>query len=299
MRTDNFTFFLLVSVVLHILLLIGLVLSKGLNFLDVPPQENVIFMHILPVADINNVKTRQQKQSEAPEKEEAKKVEADNQESQKPKPVDKPVDSKKAEAEPNSNSKAADIPAEKAKEPEKVAPKEKPKESTKEKSPAAKKPIPKDKDLDLNSLEKSLQKSANDKNKEKPSEGVKDKSNKKSGGKNQDDQTSSSDNYNTESPESITATTLLRSKIESNWVKPPSMRDYENVKIRVRLKLDMNQTVQEISGFEFLNEAVLENVKAAIKESITRAIKLSEPFDMLSLEHYNHWHDNVLIFGYK
>jgi outer membrane biosynthesis protein TonB len=302
MRINKFIFFLLVSIALHILLLVCFILSKGLNFMHIPPQENVIFMHVLPVADINNVKTRQQKQSQLPDNEKSKKVDTNSQASQKL--DDNSADLKKEQPEIEAKPEAVkedvkpdDVAPEKATEP--TAPKETPKLPPKEKPVLKKKIMPKDKELDLNSLEKSLQNSANDKNKEKPSEGVENKSNKKSGGKNQDDQTSSSDNYNAESPESISATTLLRSRIESNWLKPPSMRDYENVKIKVRLKLDINQGVQEISGFEFFNEAVPENVKSAIKESISRAIKLSEPFEMLSLEHYNHWHENILIFGYK
>jgi hypothetical protein len=57
--------------------------------------------------------------------------------------------------------------------------------------------------------------------------------------------------------------------------------------------------VQDIYDFEFLNEAPPPHIQAVIKESIIRAIKLSEPFDMLSLENYDAWSQNSLTFSYK
>jgi outer membrane biosynthesis protein TonB len=276
MRTDNFNFFLLVSLALHICLLIGIAASKNFSFLRVPPQESVVFMHVLPVSHTNNIKTRNEKQSELPEKEQAKKVEASSEakpeEQSKP---DKPAEPDKAKEEKVQEAKAT------------IA--DKPKEQTKKAT--------KTNDLDLKSLEKSLKKSTSDKNKEKPSEGAENKSNKKSGGQNQDNQTSSSDNYDSNSPESVNAKSLMKQRIEKNRQNLPILRDYPNLKIRVRLQLDINQLVQGVSDFEFLNEDVPENIKIVIKNSIINAIKASEPFDMLQLEYYDDWRDNELIFG--
>jgi hypothetical protein len=324
MKNERFIFFVLVSIILHLVLLIGIVLSKSVRFLKIPPQENVVFMHVLPMGKINNVKTRTEQQSDLPVQEEAKKVE-------KPAEQIKPEPTKELQPEPEPiKEEPKETPQEDQKEvvapqgpvvdntktpeperpePEKPEPiKEQPKEEPKKPEPIKKKPEDekkkpvkkkKEDELDLKNLEKSLVKSLQDNNKEKASEGDQDKSKKKSGGKSQDNQTSSSDNYDPNIPESVTAKALLQKRIEGNWGKPPSMRDYEKLKVRVKLKLDMNQNIQEISGFEFLNETVPENVKNAIKESIIRAIKLSEPFDMLSLEHYAYWHDNSLVFSYK
>ena len=77
------------------------------------------------------------------------------------------------------------------------------------------------------------------------------------------------------------------------------MRDYEKLKIQVKVTLNINQLVEEISDFIFLNEVVPLNIQNVIKESIIRAIKLSEPFDMLSLDNYDYWHSNSFIFSYK
>jgi hypothetical protein len=327
MKNERFIFFVLVSIILHLILLIGIVLSKSVRFLKIPPQENVVFMHVLPMGKINNVKTRTEQQSDLPVQEEAKKVEKPAEQikpepAKEPEPEPEPIkeepketpqEDKKEAVDPqpaheeqmvdDTNTPEPEKSEPKKPEPIKEQPKEEPKKAPIKKKPEdeKKKPVKKKKEdeLDLKNLEKSLVKSLQDNNKEKASEGDQDKSKKKSGGKSQDNQTSSSDNYDPNSPESVTAKALLQKRIEGNWGKPPSMRDYEKLKVRVKLKLDMNQNIQEISGFEFLNETVPENVRNAIKESIIRAIKLSEPFDMLSLEHYDYWHDNSLVFSYK
>jgi hypothetical protein len=296
-------------------------LCKSIKFTTIPPQEQVVFMHIMPVAKINNIKHRNEKQNDLPEKLEAKKVDkqGDNNQKAAPKVETKPIE-KPAEIEPKIVPTELSNPKpEKVLEPkpvEKTEPRKKPEpkpaettkkepakqDKTKEKSQekAKEKPKKKEKDeLDLSSLEKSLTQSIRDANKEKASEGDKDKSKHKSGGKNHDNQTSNSSNYDENSQEAITVKALLQKRIESNWSKPSSMRDYENIKVRVHLKIDMNQNIQEISGFEFLNENAPENVKNVIKESIIRAIKLSNPFDILNIEDYEYWHDNWLIFSYR
>ena len=154
-------------------------------------------------------------------------------------------------------------------------------------------------DLDLQNLKKTLTKNIEDKNNEKLSEGKKENSNKKSGSKNKDNITSKTDKYDNQSSESINAKFLLQKKIENNWSKPPSMRDYSKLKIKVKVKLNINQQVDEIYNFVFLNEIPPTNVQNVIKASIIRAIKLSEPFDMLSLEDYDNWQNNSFIFSYK
>ncbi len=305
-------------------------LCKTVKFITEPPQEQVVFMHIMPLAKINNIKTRNEKQNDLPEKLEAKKVDKQHtiqptiqpeiQQQQAPEPAkyqelevnNKQADRQKLPIKSDLEPKEATIKQEpikqdpiaqpKAYEAKKAKTEPIKQENKLEKQPdkPKKKPAKKDSDdLDLGSLEKSLAKSVKDSNKEKASEGDMDKSKHKTGGKNQDNQTSGSSNYDANNKEAITSKALLQKRIESNWSKPSSMRDYENIKVRVRLQIDMNQNIQEISGFEFLNEDAPQNVKNAIKESIIRAIKLSDPFDMLDIEYYQYWHDNSLIFSYR
>jgi hypothetical protein len=322
----RFSFFLIFSVILHLILLILIMLCKTVKFITEPPQEQVVFMHIMPLAKINNIKTRNEKQNDLPEKLEAKKVDKQHtiqpeiQQQQAPEPAkyqelevnNKQVDRQKLPIKSDLEPKEAAIKQDpikqdpiaqpKAQEDKKAKTEPIKQEKKLEKQPdkPKKKPAKKDSDdLDLGSLEKSLAKSVKDSNKEKASEGDMDKSKHKTGGKNKDNQTSSSSNYDANNQEAITSKSLLQKRIESNWSKPSSMRDYENIKVRVRLQIDMNQNIQEISGFEFLNEDAPQNVKNAIKESIIRAIKLSDPFDMLDIEYYQYWHDNSLIFSYR
>lgn len=327
----RFSFFLIFSVILHLILLILIMLCKTVKFIaEPPPQEQVVFMHIMPLAKINNIKTRNEKQNDLPEKLEAKKVDKQHTiqptiqpeiQQQEPEPAkyqELEVNNKQADSQkPPIKSDAASNEAATTKDPinkdpiaqptkdlepkkAKTEPIKQEKKLEKQPDKPKKKPAKKNADeLDLGSLEKSLAKSVKDSNKEKASEGDMDKSKHKTGGKNQDNQTSSSSNYDANNQEAITSKALLQKRIESNWSKPSSMRDYENIKVRVRLQIDMNQNIQEISGFEFLNEDAPQNVKNAIKESIIRAIKLSDPFDMLDIEYYQYWHDNSLIFSYR
>jgi outer membrane biosynthesis protein TonB len=303
MKNERFIFFTLLSIVIHLLFFVAVALLKSVKFTRIPPQENVVFMHVMPLGKINNIKTRNQKQSDAPEKEEAKKVEKqedaklpepikspEQNKPEEPKPVPKEAVTPKTEPVPEpAKPEVKEVKPEKIEQPAKPEPKKEAKTQDAAQKKKDDKPKKKSDDLDLNKLMQSLE----DKNKEKASVGKLDKSNKKSGGSGQDKQTSSSDNYDQNSPESLTAKTLLQKRIESNWGRPPSMRDYESLRVKVKLKIDINQNIQEISGFEFLNEAVPEHVKNAIKESIIRAIQLSEPFDMLSLEHYDYWNNNT------
>ena len=311
MRESRFIFFLLVSIIAHLLFFGLIVMSKSIRFIDAKPEENVVFMHVVPISQINNIKPKEQKQSDLTSQEKAKKVDsqANSQQSKKhesvkeeikesikePEIVPKQEEPKTTQEKPEEPKIVEPKPEEKQPEKEKIE--EKKQEEKKQKITKAAPPKPKE-TLDLKALAKSLSSEA-DLNKEKSSVGSENKSNKKSGNTSKDDETSSSSNYNEEAGESVTARALLQQKIESNWGRPPSMRDYEKLKIKVKLKLDINQNVQEIYSFEFLNEVPPLHVQAVIKESIIRAIKLSEPFEMLSLESYDDWHENSLVFSYK
>ena len=299
MNNTRFTIFLSISVFLHVILFICLVLAKSTAFMDLPPQETVIFMQVVPIGAINNLKPKIEANNLKVSDQDTKKVESISEDI-KPAPENKkpqqeePVENKKqAESEvqdPKPQLEQQQQPALDEKEPEPKVEEPKP-ESAKPKKTAD--------DLDLNSLEKDLAKKVQDKNKEKASSGKLENAKNKSGNTSKDKGNSLSDKYNSNSPESVTAKALMQRRIEENWGKPSSMRDYEKLKVKVRLKLDINQNVISVAGFEFLNESVPDNVQFVIKESIIRAIKLSEPFDMLSLEYYSSWNDNVLVFSYK
>lgn len=323
MNNARFTIFLSISVFLHAIVLTCLVLAKSATFVALPPQENVIFMQVVPIGAINNLKPKIEENNLKVSDQDTKKVDnasaqaAPSEENKKPQ-QEEPVENKK-QAEPEIQAPTPQPeqqqPALDEKEPEPKAEEPKPKPVVEEKKPEpiakekeVTKPKPKpepvkpkkiDDDLDLNSLEKDLAKKVQDKNKEKPSSGKLENAKNKSGNTSKDKGKALSDKYDSNSPESITAKALMQRRIEENWGKPPSMRDYENLKVKVHLKLDMNQNVISVAGFEFLNESVPDNVQFVIKESIIRAIKLSEPFDMLSLEYYSSWNDNVLVFSYK
>jgi len=285
----RFNVFLLISITLHVAFF-ALFASKKFYKPYKQSGEHVFFMHVVSMSDINNIQTRLKKKSKLPQIEDAKKVDAtpNKQPKVSPQIKDTPQAIKADKEIQTPTTKPTDKP--KKVEPKNVIPYE---IKTKPKSPA--KPQKHKKEINLKELEKFLSQKGQ-LNKERASEGTKDKSNKKSGSKNKDDQDSASTNYNPNMQEFANARTLLQQKIESNWNKPPSMRDYNKLHIKVNLMLDLNQDINSISNFEFLNESVPDSVKVAIKDSIIRAIKLSAPFDFFAIEHYEHWQNIPLVF---
>lgn len=277
MMDRRFNTFLLISVTLHTICFTLLAISKNFYKPYKKSQEHVFFMHVVNMSDINNIQTKFKKKSKLPQIENAKKV--DTQVS-KPSKNPQKAEIKKADVAIQSELKKSPSYAIKTKP-----------------TPPAKSQKSK-KEINLKELEKFLSQKSQV-NKEKVSEGTKDKSNKKSGSTNKDDQDSSSTKYNPNMEEFVNARTLLKQRIENNWNKPPSMRDYDKLQVRVDLTIDLNQDVESISNFEFLNESVPESVKIAIKDSIIRAIKLSAPFDFFSIEHYEHWKNISLNFSYN
>ncbi len=312
----RFNFFLLLSLTIHVVLAVVLFASKSIKFIKPLPQESVVFMHVVPMSEVNNLLTRAQPNDEKAVLEEAKMVENSSAPDEAPQTEEKMHQSKIEETKKLDTAEPVDQLLDEAPQklsqdlveqtplPEKIEPKTAPKEIKEPVKPKEKpqkpKPIkPKEDTFDLKSLEKDLLKKSQDQNQEKASSGDKDKSKIKSGAKSQDNLNTSSDQYDDQAPESITAKVLMQKRIENNWSKPPIMRDYDKIKIKVKMELDMNQSVVNISGFEFFNEDIPPYLQEIIKESIIRAIKLSEPFDMLSLEYYSSWSSNVLIFSYK
>jgi len=294
----NFNVFLLISITLHIACFTLFAVSQNFYKPYKQSQEHVFFMHVVSMSDINNIQTRLKKKSKLPQVENAKKVDAPVSKTPKTHSQIKEIPQAiKNEASPQT---PITRPTDKPKQPTEPKPKQTklpPFEiKTKPKSPT--KPQKSKKEIDLKELEKFLSQKSQV-NKERASEGTLDKSNKKSGSTNKDDQDSSSTNYNPNMEEFANSKTLLKQKIESNWNKPPSMRDYNKLHVRVNLTLDLNQEIDSISKFEFLNESVPDVVKVAIKDSITRAIKLSAPFDFFAMEHYEHWKNIPLIFSYN
>lgn len=291
----RFNIFLSISITLHAIFFTLFAISKNFYKPYKQSQEHVFFMHVVSMSDINNIQTRFKKKSKLPQIENAKKVDAPVSKPSKTPPQVKDIHQATKTDKATQPQKAEIKPTEFTPKPE---PKKQPSYEIKTKPKSATKHQKPKKEIDLKELEKFLSQKSQV-NKERASEGTKDKSNKKSGSTNQDDQDSSSAKYNPNMEEFANARTLLKQKIENNWNKPPSMRDYDKLQVRVDLTIDLNQDVDSISNFEFLNESVPEGVKIAIKDSIIRAIKLSAPFDFFAIEHYEHWKNITLNFSYN
>lgn len=285
----RFNIFLSISITLHTIFFTLFAISKNFYKPYKQSQEHVFFMNVVNMSDINNIQTRFKKKSKLPQIENAKKVDATVSKPSKTPPQVKDIRQATTKDKATQPQKAEIKPSEFASKSE---PKKQPSYEIKAKPQKPKK------EIDLKELEKFLSQKSQV-NKERASEGTKDKSNKKSGSTNKDDQDSSSAKYNPNMEEFANARTLLKQKIESNWNKPPSMRDYDKLQVRVDLTIDLNQDVDSISNFEFLNDSVPEGVKIAIKDSIVRAIKLSAPFDFFAIEHYEHWKKITLNFSYN
>jgi outer membrane biosynthesis protein TonB len=79
---------------------------------------------------------------------------------------------------------------------------------------------------------------------------------------------------------------LLRRKLRNNWSVPPSASP--DMEVRIFLTLRRDGTLASEPQVQTRGTG---GAYAALRDSVIRAIKASQPFDMLRPEHYEIWHE--------
>lgn len=90
---------------------------------------------------------------------------------------------------------------------------------------------------------------------------------------------------------------LLMDQINSNWTRPPAIKDQKNIVIKIEIYLDPRGNVYEIFIPISTREQVEQNkYLKPLLDSAVRAIKKSSPFEGLQKHSYNNWRKNTINF---
>lgn len=228
------------------------------------PEEQVIAIEMLPVADVSNIKTQKVQKDKEVAAEDAKKVHKSKDtptdlEKEKPKSVE--------EVKPKLQKDVISIPQKP--KPKKILEQKQDKPKEKKKN-----------DIELDSLLKTL---------EKASEGKEAKSKKKAMSETTDATKESKGQFNDDMPLSISEYQLLRQQIEKHWNVPAGVQNAGEIKITLYLSLKIDGSVDKAELVSkqcpFVNATLCE----AAADGALRAVWLASPFQGLSEERYSSW----------
>ena len=90
---------------------------------------------------------------------------------------------------------------------------------------------------------------------------------------------------------------LLMNQINNNWTRPPAIKGYENLVIKIDIYLNPNGSVYSIVESNSAKKLVEENKHLKpLLDSAIRAIKKSSPFEGIQKYSYNKWKKNTINF---
>ncbi len=295
MKLDKqFKHSLTASGVIHLVLLVVFIFGFPRVFERLPEEPNIITFEILPVSEINNVKTENIIAKKAVEQEksrEVKKSEAAKKES--PKPIDTKAEEEKVEKEkPKEELKDAEKVPEKKEEKKKedkkpVEEKQDKKEKPKDKPKAKPKVAPKEEDS-IDSILKNL---------EEESEGDDQKALKKSNKEKQaGTKKARGADYNEDSPLSITELMLIKSQVERNWRPPVGTQNLKDVRVILHMTLANDGTVTDVSIKDVICPPNSDLTCKLTAESAVRAVRQASPIENLPIDRYDLWKEFNMLF---
>ena len=90
---------------------------------------------------------------------------------------------------------------------------------------------------------------------------------------------------------------LLMNQINNNWTRPPAIKGYENLVIKIDIYLNPNGSVYAIIESPSVKKLVADNeYLKPLLDSAIRAIKKSSPFEGIQKYSYNKWKKNTINF---
>lgn len=290
------------SGIIHLILLAVFIFGFPRVFDKLPEEPNIITFEILPVSEINNVKTeniaakkaveqeksREVKKSEAAKKESPKPIETKTEEEkvEKEKPKEEVKDAEKVPEKKEEKKKEDKKPIEEKKQDKKEKPKEKPKDKPKAKPKVA----PKEEDS-IDSILKNL---------EEESEGDDQKALKKSNKEKQaGTKKARGADYNEDSPLSITELMLIKSQVERNWRPPVGTQNLKDVRVILHMILAKDGTVTDVSIKDVICPPNSDLTCKLTAESAVRAVRQASPIENLPIDRYDVWKDVTMTFDPK
>lgn len=288
------------SGIIHLVLLAVFIFGFPRVFDKLPEEPNIITFEVLPISEINNVKTeniaakkaveqeksREVKKSEAAKKESPKPIEtkAEEEKVEKEKPKEELKDAEKVPEKKEEKKKEDKKPVEEKKQDNK---KEKPKEKPKDKPKAKPKVAPKEEDS-IDSILKNL---------EEESEGDDQKALKKSNKEKQaGTKKARGADYNEDSPLSITELMLIKSQIERNWRPPVGTQNLKDVRVILHMVLAKDGTVTDVSIKDVICPPNSDLTCKLTAESSVRAVRQASPIENLPVDRYDTWKEFNMLF---
>lgn len=280
---------LIFSIILHVTMLLVMAFGLPALFHKEPPQEMVMTVEMLPLADISNVKPKkteqpEKKEPEKPKEETAQSTPTPTPEAPKPEPKPEPVPEPKPEPKPEPVKQ----------EPKPVEPEPKPKEKPQEK-PKEKPKKKKNNELDslLKNLEDSIESKEKTDKKKKPKEPVADDNDQ-----DEDSDSKSDKEYNDAAPLSLTQQDMIRMQVQKRWSPPAGAKDAGQMVVKLRVKLAEDGTVTNVKIEESSSESGAEPTFArSFDESAVRAVKMASPLQNLPADKYDSWKDFTFTFS--
>ena len=90
---------------------------------------------------------------------------------------------------------------------------------------------------------------------------------------------------------------LLMNQINNNWTRPPAIKGYENLVIKIDIYLNPNGSVYAIVESPDVKKLMADNeYLKPLLDSAIRAIKKSSPFEGIQKYSYNKWKKNTINF---
>ncbi len=288
---------IIVSAILHLVLLGVFFLGFPSMVEKLPEEQDVMTFEILPMSEITNIKTENIVAKKAIEPEKSKEVKKSaTAKKQDPTPAEaKPEEKKEPLKEEETPKDAEKIPEkeqikkkEKKKEPEKkVEPKkEEPKKETPK--PKAKPKVAPKEDDSIDSILKNL---------EDESIGTDSKALKKSNAEQAEGTKKAKGmEYNEEYPLSIAEYLYISKKINDNWRRTAGL-DLKGITIKIHMLLEMNGELKEAAKVIVNNCQLGTSICKLVEDSMLRAIEEASPFENLTIDRYDVWHENTIVFN--
>lgn len=215
--------------------------------------------------------------------------------SQQPEPPKENPD-KTAEKAEAKKAQAASSKSEPAPKPEDVPLPDAKKEEEKPKEPEPKKEEPKKKN-DLASILKSVADAAKkEEGKENKEKEVKETPKTEAA---PDKNTSTSQNYDSSLPLSLSETDAIRSQIQKNWNIPAGAKDAHTLKVVLHIELNIDGSVITAELAEDKGRYQSDSFFRAAVDSALRAVKMSSPLQNLPPDKYGTWKSMDMTFDPK
>lgn len=291
----TFQRYLIISCILHLIFIS--VFMYGLPSFRKPPEPEMVVFDVVDASDIPNIRNQTPNPSKEPEIKESQRV---KKAEEAPEVKEEPVKEEPAKEEVKLPEKEAEVIPEKKEEIKKTekkkeeAKKEKPKEKPKPKikvTEPPKKPVKKPAKKEEDVIDDIL------KNLEKESDGQEVKSpNRDSAIRAPEGKFAKGNNYDEDSPLSVTEKMLIKKQIEKQWQPPVGALSIENIQVILHLKVLEDGTITDVKIKDVLCPAGAEQTCDLVAQSSARAAKKASPLQNLRPNRYDIWREFDLRF---